>query len=90
MDVLGWVRGRAVDSERLRNLSGRVQFLQTVNPYGFSASNASTSMRNRGCPGNSSRYGSMKGNCGSNIVRRSCKLADYLVLILAHFMSPGL
>ena len=35
MDVLGWVRGRAVDSERLRNLFGRVQFLRTVNPYGF-------------------------------------------------------
>ena len=35
MDVLGWVRGRAVDSERLRRLFGRVQFLRTVNPYGF-------------------------------------------------------
>ena len=35
MDVLGWVRGRAVDPERLRHLFGRVQFLRTVNPYGF-------------------------------------------------------
>ena len=35
MDVLGWVRGRAVDPERLRSLLGRVQFLRTVNPYGF-------------------------------------------------------
>jgi len=35
VDVLGWVRGRAVDLERLRHLFGRVQFLRTVNPYGF-------------------------------------------------------
>ncbi len=35
VDVLGWVRGRAVDAERLRSLFGRVQFLRTVNPYGF-------------------------------------------------------
>jgi transposase InsO family protein len=35
VDVLGWVRGRAVDPERLRHLFGRVQFLRTVNPYGF-------------------------------------------------------
>jgi transposase InsO family protein len=34
MDVLGWVRGRAVDPECLRRLFGRVQFLRTVNPYG--------------------------------------------------------
>ena len=32
---VGWVRGRVVDAERLRNLFGRVQFLRTVNPYGF-------------------------------------------------------
>jgi len=35
VEVLGWVRGRVVDAERLRNLFGRVQFLRTVNPYGF-------------------------------------------------------
>ena len=35
VEVLGWVRGRAVDAERLRELFGRVQFLRTVNPYGF-------------------------------------------------------
>ena len=35
VEVLGWVRGRAVDPERLRSLFGRVQFLRTVNPYGF-------------------------------------------------------
>ena len=35
VEVLGWVRGRGVDAERLRNLFGRVQFLRTVNPYGF-------------------------------------------------------
>jgi transposase InsO family protein len=35
VDVSGWVRGRAVDPERLRRLFGRVQFLRTVNPYGF-------------------------------------------------------
>jgi transposase InsO family protein len=34
-EVLGWVRGRAVDPERLRRLFGQVQFLRTVNPYGF-------------------------------------------------------
>lgn len=35
VDVLGWVRGRAVDPERLRRLFGRVQFLRTGNPHGF-------------------------------------------------------
>ena len=35
VDVLGWVRGRAVDPERRRRLFGRVPFLWTVNPYGF-------------------------------------------------------
>ena len=35
VDVLGWVRGRAVDAERLRRLCGRVQCLRTVKPYGF-------------------------------------------------------
>jgi transposase InsO family protein len=35
VDVLGWVHGRAVAAERLRELFGRVQFLRTVNPYGF-------------------------------------------------------
>jgi len=34
-EVLGWVRGRAVDPERLQRLFGQVQFLRTVNPYGF-------------------------------------------------------
>ncbi len=34
MEVLGWVRGRVVDAERLRNLFGRVQCLRTVHPYG--------------------------------------------------------
>jgi transposase InsO family protein len=34
-EVLGWVRGRAVEPERLRHLFGQVQFLRTVNPYGF-------------------------------------------------------
>ena len=34
VDVLGWVRGRALDPARLRHLFGRVQFLRTVHPYG--------------------------------------------------------
>lgn len=34
-EVLGWVRGRAVDPERLRHLFSQVQFLRTVNLYGF-------------------------------------------------------
>lgn len=34
-EVLGWVRGRAVEPERLRHLFGQVQFLRTVNTYGF-------------------------------------------------------
>jgi transposase InsO family protein len=34
-DVLGWVRGRPVDPEHLRRLFGQVQFLRTVNLYGF-------------------------------------------------------
>jgi transposase InsO family protein len=35
VEVVGWVRGRGVDAERLRHLFGRVQCLRTVNPYGF-------------------------------------------------------
>ena len=34
MDVLGWVRGRAVAPERRQRLFGRVQGLRTVHPYG--------------------------------------------------------
>jgi transposase InsO family protein len=34
-EVLGWVRGRPVDPERLQRLFGQVQFLRTVNLYGF-------------------------------------------------------
>ena len=34
-DVLGWVKGRAVDVAYLRQLFGRVEFLRTVNRYGF-------------------------------------------------------
>jgi transposase InsO family protein len=34
-EVLGWVRGRPVDLEHLRRLFGQVQFLRTVNLYGF-------------------------------------------------------
>ncbi len=35
VEVLGWVRGRAVEPERLRRLFGQGQFLRTINPYGF-------------------------------------------------------
>jgi transposase InsO family protein len=34
-EVLGWVRGRPVEPERLRRLFGQGQFLRTVNLYGF-------------------------------------------------------
>lgn len=34
-DVLGWLRGRSVDPEYLRQLFGRVQFERTVNRFGF-------------------------------------------------------
>ena len=34
-DVLGWVKGRAVDVAYLRQLFGRVEFVRTVNRYGF-------------------------------------------------------
>jgi len=33
--VLGWVKGRAVDVAYLRQLFGRVEFVRTVNRYGF-------------------------------------------------------
>jgi transposase InsO family protein len=35
VEVLGWVKGRRVDPDRLRRLFGEVQFLRTVNRYGF-------------------------------------------------------
>ncbi|MEE9157575.1 MAG: DDE-type integrase/transposase/recombinase, partial [Gammaproteobacteria bacterium] len=34
-EVLGWVKGRGVDAAHLRALFGRVEFLRTVNRYGF-------------------------------------------------------
>jgi transposase InsO family protein len=34
-DVLGWLRGRTVDPDYLRQLFGRVQFERTVNRFGF-------------------------------------------------------
>ena len=35
MEVLEWVRGRSVERARLHQLFGAVQFLRTVNRYGF-------------------------------------------------------
>jgi transposase InsO family protein len=35
VDVLGWLRGRRIEPTRLRQLFGRVEFLRTVNRYGF-------------------------------------------------------
>jgi putative transposase len=35
VDVLGWVKGRPADAGELRKLFGRVEFLRTVNRYGF-------------------------------------------------------
>ena len=35
VEVLGWVKGRRVDPDQLRRLFGEVQFLRTVNRYGF-------------------------------------------------------
>ena len=35
VEVLGWLRGRVVEPERLRELFGRTEFLRTVNRYGF-------------------------------------------------------
>ena len=35
VEVLGWLRGRRVDPQRLRELFGRTEWLRTVNRYGF-------------------------------------------------------
>jgi len=35
VEVLGWVKGRLVETAHLRQLFGRVEFLRTVNRYGF-------------------------------------------------------
>jgi putative transposase len=35
VEVLGWLRGRVVEPQRLRELFGRTEFLRTVNRYGF-------------------------------------------------------
>jgi hypothetical protein len=35
VEVLVWVKGRSVDPDWLRRLFGEVQFLRTVNRYGF-------------------------------------------------------
>ena len=35
MEVLGWLRGRAVAPQRLRELFGRTEWVRTVNRYGF-------------------------------------------------------
>jgi transposase InsO family protein len=35
VEVLGWLRGRGVEPQRLRELCGRTEFLRTVNRYGF-------------------------------------------------------
>ena len=35
LEVLGWVKGRAVDAVYLRQLFGRVELLRTVNRHGF-------------------------------------------------------
>ena len=35
VEVLGWLKGRGVEPQRLRQLFGRTEFLRTVNRYGF-------------------------------------------------------
>jgi transposase InsO family protein len=35
VEVLGWLRGRVVEPQRLRELFGRTEVLRTVNHYGF-------------------------------------------------------
>ena len=35
VEVLGWLRGRAVDPKRLQQLFGRAEVLRTINRYGF-------------------------------------------------------
>jgi putative transposase len=35
VEVLGWLRGRVVEPQRLRELFGRTELLRTVNRYGF-------------------------------------------------------
>jgi putative transposase len=35
VEVLGWLRGRVVEPQHLRELFGRTEFLRTVNRYGF-------------------------------------------------------
>jgi transposase InsO family protein/transposase len=35
VEVLGWLRGRSVEPQRLRELFGRTEWLRTVNRYGF-------------------------------------------------------
>ena len=35
VEVLGWLQGRVVEPQRLRELFGRTEFLRTVNRYGF-------------------------------------------------------
>ena len=35
VDVLGWLKGRWVEPDRLRQLFRRAAFLRTVNRYGF-------------------------------------------------------
>ena len=34
-EVLGWLRGRGVEPQRLRELFGRTELLRTVHRYGF-------------------------------------------------------
>ena len=35
VEVLGWLRGRVIEPQRLRELFGQTEFLRTVNRYGF-------------------------------------------------------
>lgn len=35
VEVLGWLKGRGVEPQRLQQLFGRTEFLRTVNRYGF-------------------------------------------------------
>jgi transposase InsO family protein len=71
VDVLGWVRGRAIDPERLRRLFGRVQFLRTVNPYGFISIQRFYIYAEPGLSRQRVALWIYKGSCISNIGRRS-------------------
>ena len=70
VEVLGWLRGRGVEPQRLREIFGRTEFLRTVNRYGFVSVQRFYLYAEQGLARQRVSIWIYEGSCASSITRR--------------------